>query len=38
MLVKGLIVGGVAQGIGDALYGEFIYNDRGEPLAVTFAD
>jgi carbon-monoxide dehydrogenase large subunit/6-hydroxypseudooxynicotine dehydrogenase subunit gamma len=38
MLVDGQIVGGVAQGIGGALYEEFTYDDRGEPLAVTFAD
>lgn len=38
MLVEGQIVGGVAQGIGGALYEEFTYDDRGEPLAVTFAD
>jgi carbon-monoxide dehydrogenase large subunit len=38
MLVEGQIVGGVAQGVGGALYEEFTYDDRGEPLAVTFAD
>lgn len=38
MLVEGQIVGGVAQGIGGALYEEFTYDDRGEPLSVTFAD
>ncbi|MET0970011.1 MAG: molybdopterin cofactor-binding domain-containing protein, partial [Tardiphaga sp.] len=38
MLVDGQIVGGVAQGIGGALYEEFTYDERGEPLAVTFAD
>ncbi|WP_398478945.1 xanthine dehydrogenase family protein molybdopterin-binding subunit [Tardiphaga sp.] len=38
MLVEGQIVGGVAQGLGGALYEEFSYDDRGEPLAVTFAD
>ncbi len=38
MLVEGQIVGGVAQGIGGALYEEFLYDDRGEPLSVTFAD
>ena len=38
MLVEGQIVGGVAQGIGGALFEEFIYDDRGEPLSVTFAD
>jgi carbon-monoxide dehydrogenase large subunit len=38
MLIEGQITGGVAQGIGGALYEEFIYDDRGEPLSVTFAD
>ena len=38
MLVQGQIVGGVAQGLGGALYEEFLYDNRGEPLSVTFAD
>src|SRR5713226_1912435 len=38
MLVKGQIVGGFAQGLGGALYEEFLYDERGEPLSVTFAD
>jgi carbon-monoxide dehydrogenase large subunit/6-hydroxypseudooxynicotine dehydrogenase subunit gamma len=38
MLVEGQILGGVAQGIGGTLFEEFTYDDRGEPLAVTFAD
>jgi aerobic carbon-monoxide dehydrogenase large subunit len=38
MLVEGQITGGVAQGIGGALYEEFLYDDNGEPLSVTFAD
>lgn len=38
MLVKGQIVGGFAQGLGGALYEEFRYDERGEPLSVTFAD
>jgi carbon-monoxide dehydrogenase large subunit/6-hydroxypseudooxynicotine dehydrogenase subunit gamma len=38
MLVEGQLVGGVLQGLGGALYEEFRYDDRGEPLAVTFAD
>jgi carbon-monoxide dehydrogenase large subunit len=38
MLIEGQITGGVAQGIGGALYEEFLYDDRGEPLSVTFAD
>ena len=38
MLVEGQIAGGLAQGIGGALFEEFLYDERGEPLAVTFAD
>jgi carbon-monoxide dehydrogenase large subunit/6-hydroxypseudooxynicotine dehydrogenase subunit gamma len=38
MLVEGQIAGGVAQGLGGALYEEFRYDARGEPLAVSFAD
>jgi carbon-monoxide dehydrogenase large subunit/6-hydroxypseudooxynicotine dehydrogenase subunit gamma len=38
MLVEGQIAGGVAQGIGGALFEEFRYDPRGEPLCVTFAD
>jgi carbon-monoxide dehydrogenase large subunit/6-hydroxypseudooxynicotine dehydrogenase subunit gamma len=37
-LVKGQIVGGLAQGLGGALYEEFTYNENGDPLAATFAD
>jgi carbon-monoxide dehydrogenase large subunit len=38
MLVEGQLVGGVLQGLGGALYEDFRYDDRGEPLSVTFAD
>ncbi|MEA3027871.1 MAG: aerobic carbon-monoxide dehydrogenase large subunit [Alphaproteobacteria bacterium] len=38
MLVEGQIVGGVAQGLGGSLFEEFLYDDRGEPLSVNFAD
>lgn len=38
MLIEGQIVGGVAQGLGGALLEEFLYDERGEPIAVTFAD
>jgi aerobic carbon-monoxide dehydrogenase large subunit len=38
MLVEGQIAGGLAQGIGGALYEEFLYDTNGEPLSVTFAD
>lgn len=38
MLIEGQIVGGVAQGLGGALLEEFLYDERGEPIAVNFAD
>jgi CO/xanthine dehydrogenase Mo-binding subunit len=37
-LVKGQITGGFAQGLGGALYEEFIYSERGDPLSASFAD
>jgi len=37
-LVEGQIAGGLAQGIGGALLEEFLYDEAGEPLSVTFAD
>ena len=38
MLVQGQIVGGLAQGIGGALFEEFRYDEQGQPLSTTFAD
>jgi len=38
MLVEGQITGGVAQGLGGALFEEFLYDPRGEPLSVSLAD
>jgi aerobic carbon-monoxide dehydrogenase large subunit len=38
MLVEGQIVGGTVQGLGGALFEEFIYDESGTPLCVTFAD
>jgi CO/xanthine dehydrogenase Mo-binding subunit len=38
MLVESQLVGGCVQGVGGALFEEFVYDERGEPLAVTFAD
>jgi CO/xanthine dehydrogenase Mo-binding subunit len=38
MLIGGQLAGGMAQGIGGALLEEFLYDDRGEPLSVNFAD
>ncbi len=37
-LVRGQLVGGFAQGLGGALFEEFQYDERGQPLCVTFAD
>lgn len=37
-LVRGQIVGGFAQGLGGALFEQFVYDARGEPLSVTLAD
>jgi carbon-monoxide dehydrogenase large subunit/6-hydroxypseudooxynicotine dehydrogenase subunit gamma len=37
-LVEGQITGGVAQGLGGALFEEFLYDGRGEPLSISFAD
>ncbi len=37
-IVKGQIIGGFAQGIGNALYEESDYDDNGQPLSVTLAD
>jgi CO/xanthine dehydrogenase Mo-binding subunit len=38
MLVEGQLAGGFAQGLGGALLEEFQYDERGQPLSVTFAD
>jgi carbon-monoxide dehydrogenase large subunit len=38
MIVDGQVQGGIAQGIGTALYEEIPYDDLGQPLAITFAD
>ena len=38
MLIEGQIAGGFAQGLGGTLFEEFTYDERGEPLNVTFAD
>ncbi len=37
-LVEAQLAGGLAQGLGGALLEEFVYDDAGEPLSVTFAD
>ncbi len=38
MLVTGQLVGGCAQGLGGALQEEFVYDETGEPLSISFAD
>ena len=38
MLVEGQLQGGLAQGIGGALFEEFVYDETGQPLSSTFAD
>lgn len=38
LIVDGQIIGGVAQGIGTALYEEIPYDGEGQPLATTFGD
>jgi carbon-monoxide dehydrogenase large subunit len=38
MIVDGQVTGGVAQGIGTALYEEIPYDENGQPLASTFMD
>ena len=38
MVVEGQTIGGVAQGIGTALYEEMRYDDLAQPLASTLAD
>jgi carbon-monoxide dehydrogenase large subunit len=38
MIVEGQTQGAVAQGIGNALYEDFAYDDAGQPLTTTFMD
>jgi aerobic carbon-monoxide dehydrogenase large subunit len=38
MIVDGQVVGGIAQGIGTALYEEIPYDERGQPLVASLAD
>jgi aerobic carbon-monoxide dehydrogenase large subunit len=37
-LVEGQLAGGFAQGLGGALFEEFCYDQRGQPVTVTLAD
>lgn len=38
LIVEGQVFGGVAQGIGTALFEEFLYDAAGQPLTTTFSD
>jgi carbon-monoxide dehydrogenase large subunit len=38
LVVEGQVQGGVAQGIGSALYEEVVYSPDGQPLTTTFMD
>jgi carbon-monoxide dehydrogenase large subunit len=38
MIVEAQVVGGVAQGLGTALFEEIPYDSNGQPLASTFLD
>lgn len=38
MIVEGQVHGGLAQGIAQALYEEFVYDEAGNPLTTTLAD
>jgi aerobic carbon-monoxide dehydrogenase large subunit len=38
MVVEGQLRGGVAQGLGGALFEEFSYDDAGQPQAITFIE
>ena len=37
-MIEGQLLGGCIQGVGGALYEEFIYDQQCQPLAVNFAD
>jgi carbon-monoxide dehydrogenase large subunit len=38
MIVDGQVRGGVAQGLGNALYEEMVYDESGQPLTTSFMD
>jgi aerobic carbon-monoxide dehydrogenase large subunit len=38
LLVDGQIIGGLAQGIGNALFEELVYDEYGQPLTTSFVD
>ncbi|MCC0014767.1 MAG: xanthine dehydrogenase family protein [Rhodobiaceae bacterium] len=37
-VVEGQIIGGIAQGVGEALLEELVYDEQGQPRTVTLAD
>ena len=37
-IVRGMVMGGIAHGIGAALYERFVYDDSGQLITQTFAD
>jgi 2-furoyl-CoA dehydrogenase large subunit len=37
-IVRGMVLGGIAHGIGAALYERFVYDDNGQLITQTFAD
>jgi aerobic carbon-monoxide dehydrogenase large subunit len=37
-MVRGQLIGGTVQGIGGALYEEFLYDDRGHPLTTSLTE
>ena len=38
MVVEGQVIGGVAHGVGNALFERLVYDDNAQPLSVNFAD
>lgn len=38
MMTRGQVIGAAAQGIGGALYEEFLYDENGQPLSTSFMD
>lgn len=38
MIVEGQVRGGIAHGIGNALFEQMVYDETGQPLTTTFAD
>lgn len=37
-VVEGQIIGGIAQGVGEALFEELVYDEQGQPRTVSLAD